>query len=79
MPKKKKKKKLKMEIAQHHIVMGMLMIRQAAKMKCAGGKSKRPWTFKLFIFIITPTRRFSGIWFCLNIPIDMQVSAMSGW
>lgn len=41
-----------------------------------GGKSKRPWTFRLFI--ITPTRWFCGIWFCLNIPIDMQVSEQVG-
>lgn len=45
-------------------------------MKCAGGKSKRPWTFNLFI--ITPTRGFRGIWFCLNIPINMQVSTQVG-
>lgn len=56
--------------------MWMLMITRAVKMKCAGGKSERPWTFKLFI--ITPTRGFSGIWFCLNIPIDMQVSEQVG-
>lgn len=45
-------------------------------MKCAEGESKRPWTFNLFI--ITPTRRFGGIWFCLNIHINMQVSAQVG-
>lgn len=54
----------------------MLMIRRAVKMKCAGGKSKRPWTFMLFI--ITPTRGFGGIWLSLNIPIDMQVSEQVG-
>lgn len=30
------------------------------------------------LFIITPTRGFSGIWLSLNIPIDMQVSEQVG-
>lgn len=65
-----------MEIALALVGCECRWLGQAMKMKCTGGKSKRPWTFKLFI--IPPTRRFTGIWFCLNIPINMQVSEQVG-
>lgn len=65
-----------MEIASALVGCEWWWLGKAGKMKCAGGKSKRPWTFKLLI--ITPTHRIRGIWVCLNIPINMQVSVQVG-
>lgn len=65
-----------MEIASASVWCECWWLGQQWKWIVQGGKSKRPWTFKLFI--ITPTPGFGGIWFCLNIPIDMQVSKQVG-